>query len=592
MTNIKKLFSLLSKNEKKRAFFLLIMILISAILDTIGVASIMPLIALLSNSSLVETNMLINKVYNFFRFDDPQVFLFYMGVSFFLFFLSTMVFKALTIYLQLRFSLMCEYSVGKRLLQSYLFQPYTWFLDRHGSDLTKNILSAVNQAINQGLLPIFNFIAQGLVAFFIIILLVFVDPKLSLIVGLTLGIIYGVTYKLFSNMLNRIGLERVQSDKERYTAISNAFGAIKETKLGRLENFYTRVFSDPAKRFANNQATAQIIGQLPRYIFEAIAFGGLLLIILYLMRKSEDFTSTLPILSLYVLAGYRLMPALQQLYRSLASLRYAEPVIKSLSSDLKKKPDINILKDKLDFKKYISLRNITFSYPKSSKNNLNNISIKIPAKSTIGLVGSTGSGKTTLVDLVLGLLEPREGTLEIDNTIINRNNLASWQSIIGYVPQQIFLSDQSISSNIAFGVDSKLVDHEAVEHASKIANLHNFVTNECKESYNTLIGERGIRLSGGQRQRIGIARALYHKPKVLILDEATNALDSLTEQAVMDAVYNLSNKITIILIAHRLRTVKNCDQVFLMDKGNIIASGNYDELSKSNKDFNQFISLE
>lgn len=592
MTNIKKLFSLLSKNEKKRAFFLLIMILISAILDTIGVASIMPLIALLSNSSLVETNMLINKVYNFFRFDDPQVFLFYMGVSFFLFFLGTMVFKALTIYLQLRFSLMCEYSVGKRLLQSYLFQPYTWFLDRHGSDLAKNILSAVNQAINQGLLPIFNFIAQGLVAFFIIILLVFVDPKLSLIVGLTLGIIYGVTYKLFSNMLNRIGLERVQSDKERYTAISNAFGAIKETKLGRLENFYTRVFSDPAKRFANNQATAQIIGQLPRYIFEAIAFGGLLLIILYLMRKSEDFTSTLPILSLYVLAGYRLMPALQQLYRSLASLRYAEPVIKSLSSDLKKKPDINILKDKLDFKKYISLRNITFSYPKSSKNNLNDISIKIPAKSTIGLVGSTGSGKTTLVDLVLGLLEPREGTLEIDNTIINRNNLASWQSIIGYVPQQIFLTDQSISSNIAFGVDSKLVDHEAVECASKIANLHNFVTNECKESYNTLIGERGIRLSGGQRQRIGIARALYHKPKVLILDEATNALDSLTEQAVMDAVYNLSNKITIILIAHRLRTVKNCDQVFLMDKGNIIASGNYDELSKSNKDFNQFISLE
>ena len=592
MTNIKKLFSLLSKNEKKRAFFLLIMILISAILDTIGVASIMPLIALLSNSSLVETNMLINKVYNFFRFDDPQVFLFYMGVSFFLFFLGTMVFKALTIYLQLRFSLMCEYSVGKRLLQSYLFQPYTWFLDRHGSDLAKNILSAVNQAINQGLLPIFNFIAQGLVAFFIIILLVFVDPKLSLIVGLTLGIIYGVTYKLFSNMLNRIGLERVQSDKERYTAISNAFGAIKETKLGRLENFYTRVFSDPAKRFANNQATAQIIGQLPRYIFEAIAFGGLLLIILYLMRKSEDFTSTLPILSLYVLAGYRLMPALQQLYRSLASLRYAEPVIKSLSSDLKKKPDINILKDKLDFKKYISLRNITFSYPKSSKNNLNDISIKIPAKSTIGLVGSTGSGKTTLVDLVLGLLEPREGTLEIDNIIINRNNLASWQSIIGYVPQQIFLTDQSISSNIAFGVDSKLVDHEAVECASKIANLHNFVTNECKESYNTLIGERGIRLSGGQRQRIGIARALYHKPKVLILDEATNALDSLTEQAVMDAVYNLSNKITIILIAHRLRTVKNCDQVFLMDKGNIIASGNYDELSKSNKDFNQFISLE
>ena len=592
MIIIKKLFSLLSKNEKKNSFFLLIMILISAILDMIGVASIMPLIALLSNSNLVESNMLINKVYTFFNFNDPQIFLFYMGVTFFLFFLGSMAFKALTIYLQLRFSLMCEYSVGKRLLQNYLYQPYTWFLDRHGSDLTKNILSAVNQAINQGLLPVFNFIAQGLVAFFIIALLIFVDPKLSIIVGLTLGIIYGITYKLFSNMLYRIGLERVQSDEERYTAISNAFGAIKETKLGRLESFYTRVFSGPAKKFANNQATAQIIGQLPRYIFEAIAFGGLLLIILYLMRRSDNFISTLPILSLYVFAGYCLMPALQQLYKSLASLRYAEPVINSLSKDAMVKPDINIIKDKLDFKKCISLKNITYCYPKSSKNNLNDISIKIPAKSTIGLVGSTGSGKTTLVDLILGLLSPKEGTLEIDDTIINKNNLTSWQSIIGYVPQQIFLTDQSISANIAFGVDSNLIDHEAVEYASKIANLHNFVINELKDKYNTIIGERGIRLSGGQRQRIGIARALYHKPKVLILDEATNALDSLTEQAVMDAVYNLGNKITIILIAHRLSTIKKCDQVFLIDQGKVIASGDYNELSKFNKEFNKFISLD
>ena len=310
------------------------------------------------------------------------------------------------------------------------------------------------------------------------------------------------------------------------------------------------------------------------------------------MRESDNFTSTLPILSLYVFAGYRLMPALQQLYRSLTSLRYVNPVLNSLDKDRISKISNEISKNKLKFEKYISLENISYRYPKSYKSNLKNISIKIPIKNTVGLIGTTGSGKTTLVDLILGLLEPHEGVLKIDNTIINSKNLNSWQKNIGYVPQQIFLTDQSISANIAFGVDSNLIDHEAVKYASKIANLHNFVINELKEEYDTMIGERGIRLSGGQRQRIGIARALYHKPKVLVLDEATNALDNLTEKAVMEAVYNLSNKITIILIAHRLSTIKKCDQIFLMDQGKIIASGDYNELSKFNKEFNKFISLD
>ena len=591
MKSIKKLYTILSKKEQKRAFFLLFVILISSILDVIGVASIVPFIALLSNPSVIETNILINKIYTFSNVNGQQLFLFYAGLSFFIFFIISIGFKTLAIFLQLRFSLMCEYSIGKRLLKNYLHQSYIWFLDRHSSDLAKNILSSVNQVIYQALLPIFNLISNGFVVFFIIILLVFVDTQLTIIVGLTLGTAYGITYGSFRNMLNRIGLERVKNDEKRYTALSNAFGSIKETKLGSLEKFFTNIFSVPAKNFAQNQANNQIIGQLPRYLFEAIAFGGLLLIILYLMKQNDNFTSTLPILSLYVFAGYRLMPALQQLYNALTSLRFTTAAINSVYNDLYVKFDDNIVKEKIDFKTDILLKNITFHYPNSSKANLKNISIKISAKSTIAFIGVTGSGKTTLADIILGLLEPQQGTLEIDNKIINKNNVASWQSIIGYVPQQIFLSDQSITSNIAFGIDSKLVDQEAVERASKIANLHNFVINELPKKYDTIIGERGIRLSGGQRQRIGIARALYHNPSVLILDEATNALDGLTEQAVMDAVYNLSKKITIVLIAHRLNTIKNCNEIFLMDQGEIIANGNYDELSKNNKEFNKFISL-
>ena len=417
----KLLFTILSKSERNRSFFLVILLLISALLDVLGIASIVPLIALLSNPDLIENNILINNVYLFFNFNDPQIFLFYVGLFFFAFFVISMIVKTIVIYFQVRFNQMCEYSVGKRLLQNYLYQPYIWFLDHHSSDLAKNIISTVNLVINRGLLSILEIISQSMVIFFIITLLFIVDPKLMLTVSLTLGIIYGITYKSFSSILNHKGTERVKKDQERFTSLSNSFGSIKETKLGGLENFYVKSFSVAAKKFAQNQSSAQIISQLPRHLFEALAFGGLLLIILYLMRKSINFTSILPILSLYVFAGYRLMPALQQLYNSFTSLRFANAAIDSVYKDLSLKPDVNKANEKLDFKEVISLENITFNYPKSSKTNLSKISLKISAKSTVGFIGATGSGKTTLADIILGLLEPQEGTLKVDNTIINKN---------------------------------------------------------------------------------------------------------------------------------------------------------------------------
>lgn len=590
MSSIKKLFTILSKGERKKAFFLTAFLFISAILEVLGIASIIPLIGLLSNPNLIESNVLINKVYTYFNMEDPQIFLFYLGLSFFIIFIISMAFKGLSIYFQLKFSLMCEYSIGKRLLQNYLYQPYTWFIDRHSSDLAKTILSTINQVINQGLLPFFNLISYGMVTLFIIIFLFVIDPKIMIVISLTLGLIYGITYGSFKNVLHRKGLERVKNDQDRFEALSNAFGSIKETKLGRLENLVIKTFSGPAKNFAKNQLSGQIIGLLPRYFLEAIAFGGLLLIILYLMRQSNNFSSILPILSLYVFAGYRLMPALQQVYSALTSLRFATASINFLYENRVIKYDTNIIKKNLVFKKEFSLKNITYNYPKSSKKNLNNVSVKFFKNTTTGLVGPTGSGKTTLVDVVLGLLQPQHGTLEIDNRIINKNNLDSWQNKIGYVPQQIFLADQSISSNIAFGVDRQFIDYKAVQRASKIANLHNFVIKELPDKYDTVIGEKGIRLSGGQRQRIGIARALYHKPNLLILDEATNALDNLTEKAVMDAIYKLRNKITMIIIAHRLNTIKSCDQIFFMDNGKITDSGNFEQLSKYSKGFKKFIS--
>jgi len=232
----------------------------------------------------------------------------------------------------------------------------------------------------------------------------------------------------------------------------------------------------------------------------------------------------------------------------------------------------------LEFKKNITLKHLNYNYPNTKRKALKDINLVIPARSFTALVGPTGSGKTTMIDIILGLISPQEGTLEVDGQLIDKYNSRAWQSIIGYVPQNIYLSDDTITANIAFGVDVKDINHESVYRAAKIANLHEFITTELPLEYKTTIGERGVRLSGGQRQRIGLARAIYHDPKVLIFDEATNALDNYTEKAIMESIYNLSNEITIILIAHRLNTVKGCDTIFYLQEGKLIEQGTYEEL--------------
>ena len=460
-------------------------------------------------------------------------------------------------------------------------------LDHHSADIGKNILSEVSTVISSGITPIIEIIAKSIVVIAIITLLVITDPMLALIIGLSLGGAYLLIFIFIRNFFKKVGKRRYLNNQLRFKTVVEAFGAAKEVKVKGLEKIYTQRFSGPAYIYAQSNASAQIFAQLPRFILEAITFGGVLLMILYFMKQSGSFNLVIPILSLYVFAGYRLMPALQRIYSSFTQLTFVGPSLEKLYEDIKNLQsfDTNISQDKLLFNKSITLKNIHYNYPNSSRTVLKNINLEIPIKSTIGLVGATGCGKTTTVDIILGLLEAQKGNLEIDGKIITKKNIRSWQRNIGYVPQHIYLSDDTIESNIAFGEENKNINQEAVEKASKIANLHNFVSDELPHKYLTKIGERGVRLSGGQRQRIGIARALYHNPQVLILDEATSALDNQTEKAVMDAVNNLNKDKTIILIAHRLSTVKNCDTIFLLDKGQLLHKGKFEELINVSENF-------
>jgi ABC-type multidrug transport system fused ATPase/permease subunit len=471
-----------------------------------------------------------------------------------------------------------------------LHQPYLWFLQRNTGDFGKVILSETNQVIYETIIPTLNLIAQTAVAIAILILLLLVDSKLALIVGLVFLTSYGIMFYFLKNILYKIGFKRALANKERYISVNEAFGSIKEVKVGGLEEGYINRFQKPSKIFAQCQSLAVLIAQLPRYFIEGIAFGGIVLLLLVLIAKGNLFSDIIPIITLYAFAGYRLLPSIQQIYVSFTQLRVSNAGLNIVHEDLmnskysKKNFDT---KSTIKLTKSIELNNISFDYPNSQKIALKNVNLSIPAFSKVGLVGATGSGKTTISDLILGLLDPKQGALIVDGNTITNNNKRFWQKSIGYVPQQVFLIDNSITANIAFGVDLKNIDHQAVVWASKIANLHDFVINELPNNYSTVVGDRGVRLSGGQRQRIAIARALYHKPQVLILDEATSALDSITEQVVMEAIKNLENKITIILVTHRLSTVKDFDTIFLLDQGELKDKGNYEELKQSSAIFKE-----
>ena len=591
MQLIKKLLYILSRKEKRQAFLLLLMVLVMALLDMVGVASIMPFMAVLTNPEVIETNSLLNKFYtlsSLFGVETQQQFLFFLGAIVFILLVASLTFKALTLFIQVRFTSNCQYSIAKRLVEGYLYQPYSWFLNRNSADLGKTILSEVGLVISKGLGPMMSLISQIVLVSALLILLILTDPMLTLISSLTIGAVYFSIYRLNRRFISRMGESRLKANQWLFTTVSEAFGAAKEVKLSGLEQVYTKRFSGPAKILAKNTAIFSLISHLPRYFLEALVFGGMLLVVLYLISQSGTLIDTLPIIALYAFAGYRLMPAMQQIYTSVTSLRFVSPSIDAMYNDLKslKSSDSQKGQAPLPFNKSITLKNIYYQYPNASQSALKNLYIDIPARSKVALVGVTGCGKTTTADIILGLLEPKQGKLEVDGYEISKYNRRAWQQNIGYVPQNIFLSDDTIAANIAFGVNSKFINQKNVESAAKIAKLHEFVIDELPQQYQTPIGERGVRLSGGQRQRIGIARALYHNPKILILDEATSALDNITEKAVMEAVNNITHDVTIIIIAHRLNSVKNCDTIFLLEKGQLKQQGTFSELVKNNDFFN------
>lgn len=589
---IKKISELLTVRERRRLYILFIVMVISAIIEVAGIASIMPFLALIANPNLVEENAILNWIYTNLNFESTNRFLIFTGVMVLIILIVSNLMVFLTNWGLARFSWMRSHSISRRLLRNYIYQPYKFFLNQNTSILGKNILSEVQLVVKGVIVPLLEIFSRGIVAVFIFIMLVVVEPILALSLIIILGGVYVFTYRLIKQRLNIKGERRYKTNAERFKAVNEAFGDIKQLKLMGCENFFIKRYSKPSMEYAKHNASAQIIGRIPRYIIEVIAFGGIIVVVLYFLLTGKGLEDFLPIIGLYAFSTYRLLPALQSIFTGIATVRFNTQGLNALYEDMYSfNGKVNVyISDRakiepLPFKEMLELKNITYSYPDTDKHVIKDLNIKIGVNTSIAFAGATGAGKTTIANIILGLLRPDSGKMIVDGVEITDENLASWQRNLGYIPQDIYLQDDTVIRNITFGVPDDKVDMDFVIRAAEIANIHNFIMEELPDQYDTVVGEKGVRLSGGQRQRIGIARALYHNPAVLVLDEATSALNGATEYEVFKAIENIVKSKTLIIIAHRLTTIQGCDVIYVMEKGSIMGEGTYEELIKSNKSF-------
>jgi ATP-binding cassette, subfamily B, bacterial PglK len=586
-----KLLSVLTQDERRRLYFILGGLLMIGVIDVLGISSILPFMAIVAKPQYVHEVRVLTLAYEYSGASTINDFLFILGMACLLIVLFS---NAATFFVQaaiLKFAFEVSRELSLRILGGYLSQPYAFFLRRNSSDLLVSTTGEVEGVVNGVLIPGLQAMSKIVAAGFILFVVVVIDPLLALMFLATFGGAYAIIFLVTRRRISQYGEKSQNERRSLFAVASEAFGGIKELKLLGRESFYFRRFFESSGRLQSYQARYNIISAVPRYIIETAAFGAIIFVVLFLLKTGRDIQAAIPLLVLYAFTGYRLMPAFQALFQNLTVVRFNWPSVELIADEISRIGSSRRLSflergpvPPLAFNECISLDRVSFSYLQASEAVIKDISLRIDKCTTIGLVGETGAGKTTIADILLGILSPSAGKLLVDGVPVDDGNRRAWQENIGYVPQQGFLSDASVASNIAFGISPAAIDMARVESAARIAQLHDFIL-QLPDGYGTAVGERGVRLSGGQRQRIAIARALYRDPAVLVFDEATSALDGLTEEAVVDAIRRLTHHKTIITIAHRLSTVRDCDVIYLLENGNIVDFGTFDDLIARNQTF-------
>ena len=589
---ISKLLYLFDARSKKIALLLIFMIFLGVVLEMLGIGIIIPLITLFSSSEPLKTSPFLGTLYDWLQPESETQFIVWNLAGVILLYVVKNIYLLALTYIQNRFILARQHELGTRLFRSYLYSPYQFHLKCNSSELLRNVKLTAN-IINSICMPLILCITELMVVFGIFLILLWVD-LFSAVVATTCLLIFLGGYTIFvRKKLTTLGEDSQYYEGKTYQQVNQSLGAIKEVKtLGR-ENFFSKIFSGHLFQYTHAQQTSVLLSQSGRFIAETIAIGLILGVMIFHLNTGKTTSSILVTFSLFTVAAMRVLPSINRLNWGFSVIRFGIPSLDEVFSHLKKcekfiiEDSVRKIADRILFDNQIEFRNVSYKYRNSENHSLESFSLIIPKKSKVALVGASGAGKSTAIDLILGLLKSSSGDVLVDGKNIHES-LFSWQQQIGYVPQSIYVLDDTIQNNIAFGVQKEFFDEEKVWAALRLAQLDSFVKG-LPNRLDTMIGENGVRFSGGQRQRIGIARALYHEPKVLIMDEATAALDNATEYNFINSIENLSGKCTIIWVAHRLSTVKNCDVIFFLSHGRIIDSGSYDFLLSENAEFAQMV---
>jgi ABC-type bacteriocin/lantibiotic exporter with double-glycine peptidase domain len=582
ISTVRKLLSLLTRRERINAAFLVITMLVAGLVEMAGVASIAPLIAVVADPEIIHRNKYLSSAYHLSGATGTMSFLMVLSAALFVVICLRASLMAFSQYAILRYSFGRSFSLGHRLLERYLRRPYQWYINQRAADLTRSVLSEVDDVTRSAIVPILLASRSAIIACLLFVLIVITDPVVAAIAGVTVGGLYGLAYYVIRKAIAVYSKGRLAADRQRFVVVQEIFDGLKAIKVAGRESVYLRRYDQGSSDLARYLTLANTAQQMPRFVLELIAMGGMIVVILTLLATSDGpLTSVFPAMALYGFAALRLLPVVHELYQSIMSIRFSRAKVDMLCEDMQSSEgerDLSIPTTRIRLETSIEIDGIIFRYPDAKVTALQDVSLSIPAKASVAFVGSTGSGKSTLLDLLLGLIFPDSGKITVDGETLSYENAREWQSNIGYVPQNIFLTADTIAANIALGFVESKIDYEAVERAARLANLHQFIVDQLPNGYHTTIGDKGGHLSGGQRQRVAIARALYHDPDILIFDEATSALDTETERAVIEAVNTLSKTKTIIMVAHRLTSVQGCDNIFHLERGKLVASGKYDEV--------------
>ncbi len=603
MKDLYRVRSLLSVTEQRKFGWLALVLLCMGILEVVGVVSILPFIQLVADPGIVDRSDFLHQVYVAFNFSSAKEMLLWAGGAVIVLLCLTNGFSVFKTWLQYRISWSVAHNVSMRLLASYLGRPYEYFINRNTTEFTTYVIGETTSLVNGVILPVLEIFSRGIVCLIIFVLLLWIDVQVALVMFGALGLAYLIIFLTQRRYLRRIGEERLALAVRRYQNLIQMFNGIKTVQVFDRDDFFTNRYEQASREFCDMQPRYHTTVAAPRYILEVLAFSAIVGVTIYLYLTVGNIAGIVPKLSLYAVAGYRLLPALQAAFAAVGKFVHTYPVVDKLHAafyagrQLSQAPEDQprsmkdyVQKQETDQPRLhgtISLQDVSFTYENNDKPTLHHLNLSIAPGETVAFVGATGSGKTTIVDLIVGLLSATEGEVKIGNKVLVPEELQAWRQNIAYVPQDVFLFDDTVARNITLRETLPPAAQQRLQEAARMADIDAFISGELPRGYDTLIGERGVRLSGGQRQRLGLARAFFHQPAVLVLDEATSALDNVTERGIIKALELLPGEITTIVIAHRLSTVRKADRIFLVENGRITVQGTYNDLVSNSKAFQE-----